>query len=455
LTVMTNLKPCDMTINEASKLIARGKLSSTELVKSCLERTDANEGKIKAWALLDREGALMQAAALDAETRVGRRRGPLHGIPFGIKDIFYTAGMRTEAGSKSWAGFVPSFDSTAVARLKAAGAVIMGKTHTTEFAFMDPALTTNPWNPEHTPGGSSSGSGAGVAAGMCLAALGSQTGGSTLRPAAFNGIVGLKAEHGRISTYGVAALSWRLDHVGILARSVADAALILQVLAGYDPADAYSLNAPVPDMSEFLGSVSPPHLGLAKGYFFEHADEEMRRNTEAVAEKLARAGAVIEEVIPPPGVAATSDLNEMIMKVEAAAYHKEMFAAKKELYGQNIRRRVEEGLVVPATDYAAALRARGAVRNEMAAALAKVDAWLTPGAPGEAPLGLKSTGSSVMQRPWSTSGFPSVGIPTGLSKNGLPLAVQLGSVSMTEAKLLGIARWCEDALDVHLKPPVA
>lgn len=448
-------RPCDLTISEASQLIARGRLSAADLVRSCLERTEALENKVKAWALLDPEGALKQAAFLDAEWQAGRRRGRLHGIPFGIKDIFYTAGLRTEAGSKAWAGFVPSFDAAAVARLKAAGAIIMGKTHTTEFAFMDPAPTTNPWNPAHTPGGSSSGSGAAVAAGMCLAALGSQTGGSTLRPAAFNGIVGLKAEHGRISAYGMAAFSWRLDHVGILARSVADTALVLQVLAGYDPADPYSLDAPVPDFSEFLHGTRPPHLGLARGYFFDHADAEMRRHTTEIAEKLARAGAEIEEVIPPPELAETADLNELIMKVEVAAFHKETFPEKKALYGPQIRRRIEEGLNISGTDYAAALHRRGAVRHEMAAALARYDAWLTPGAPGEAPLGLKSTGNSVLQRPWSTSGFPSVGIPTGLSQKGLPLGVQLGSSPLTESKLLGIARWCEEAVDVHLKPPIA
>ncbi len=449
-----NGKPCDLTIGEASKLIARGKLSSTDLVKSCLERIDALEGRIKAWALLDREGALNRAAELDAELKAGKRRGQLHGIPVGIKDIFYTAGMRTEAGSKSWAGFTPSFDAAAVARLKEAGVVILGKTHTTEFAFMDPAPTRNPWNTEHTPGGSSSGSGAAVASGMCFAALGSQTGGSTLRPAAFNGIVGLKAERGRISTCGVVPLSWTMDHVGILTRSVADAALLLQILSGYDRRDPYSLNATVPDFSGFLESIRPPHLGLAKGYFFEHANEEMRLHTEEVAEKLRKAGAIIEEIALPPGVAATFDLNHMIMKVDAAAYHKDMFAKRKELYGPNIRGLVEEGLATPATDFAAALKARGEVKNEMETALQRVDAWLTPGAPGEAPPGLTSTGNSVMQRPWSTTGLPSIGIPTGLSKNGLPLAVQLGSASMTEAKLLGVARWCGDALNVHLRPPV-
>lgn len=449
-----NGKPCDMTIGEASKLMARGKLSSTVLVKFCLERIDANEDRIKAWVLLDREGALKQAAALDAELEAGKRRGQLHGIPVGIKDIFYTAGVRTEAGSKSWAGFVPSFDAAAVARLKEAGAVILGKTHTTEFAFMDPAPSRNPWNTEHTPGGSSSGSAAAVASGMCFAALGSQTGGSTLRPAAFNGIVGLKAEHGRISTHGVVPLSWTMDHVGILTRRVGDAALLLQILAGYDARDPYSLNAPLPDFSEFLGSIKPPHLGLAKGYFFEHADEEMRRHTEDVAEKLSKAGATVEEITLPPSIATTFDLNHLIMKVDAATYHKDMFAKRKELYGPNIRGLVEQGLGTPATEFAAALKARGEVKNEMETALQRVDAWLTPGAPGEAPLGLQSTGSSVLQRPWSTTGLPSIGIPTGLSKNGLPLGVQLGSASMTEAKLLGIARWCEEALNVHLRPPL-
>jgi Asp-tRNA(Asn)/Glu-tRNA(Gln) amidotransferase A subunit family amidase len=181
----------------------------------------------------------------------------------------------------------------------------------------------------------------------------------------------------------------------------------------------------------------------------------MRLHTEEVAEKLRKAGAIIEEIALPPGVAATFDLNHVIMKVDAAAYHKDMFAKRKELYGPNIRGLVEEGLATPATDFAAALRARGEVRNEMELLLGRVDAMLTPGAPGEAPPGLTSTGNSVMQRPWSTTGLPSIGIPTGLSKNGLPLAVQLGSASMTEAKLLGVARWCEDALNVHLRPPVA
>ncbi|MQY72212.1 MAG: amidase, partial [Dehalococcoidia bacterium] len=214
-----------LTIAEAASAIASGELTPSQLVNSCLERIDAVDGAIKAWVLVDREGALATARQLDSELARGQRRGALHGIPIGIKDIFYTAGLPTEAGSRAWAGFIPEYDATTVARLKTSGAVVLGKTHTTEFAVMDPAPTRNPWNTEHTPGGSSSGSGAGVATGMCSAALGSQTLGSVLRPAAYNGIVGFKPQHGRISIYGVVPVSPTLDHVGVLARTVKDAAL--------------------------------------------------------------------------------------------------------------------------------------------------------------------------------------------------------------------------------------
>ena len=378
-----NHAPCELTIKETARLIKSGKLTSVDLVKSCLERIDTLDGRIKAWTFVDREGALARAAALDAELRAGKRRGPLHGIPVGIKDIFFTAGLPTEAGSKSWAGFVPDYDAASVARLKEAGAIILGKTHTTEFAFMDPAPTCNPYNTQHTPGGSSSGSGAAVAARMCFAALGSQTGGSTLRPAAFNGIVGLKAEHGRISAYGVVPLSWSMDHVGILTRSVEDAALLLQVLSGYDERDPYSLNAPVPNFIVSRKNTTPPHLGLAKGFFFDNTDEEMRRATEAAAQKLREAGAKIEEVAVPASIASSTYLNHMIMKVEAAAYHKDLFARRKELYGTNIRGLIEEGMTAPATGYAAALKASREMRIDIESFFQEFDALLTPGAPAK------------------------------------------------------------------------
>ncbi|HEY82425.1 MAG TPA: amidase [Dehalococcoidia bacterium] len=446
-------KPCDLTIAEAAAAMGEGKLSPSQLVSSCLERIDALEDKIQAWALVDRDGALETAQRLDQELRRGERRGPLHGIPVGIKDIFYTAGLRTEAGSPLWSGFVPSYDATVVVRLKEAGAIILGKTHTTEFAYLDPAPTRNPWHPEHTPGGSSSGSGAGVAAGMCLAALGSQTMGSVLRPAAYNGVVGFKPQQGRISTYGVVPLSPTLDHVGILARTVADAALIFQAIAGHDPRDYRSLAEPVPDCLSNLERQEAPRLGLVRQFFYEHADAEMRAHIDSVAEHLSRAGARVEEVTLPPSFMSIMDNARVILAVEAAAYHEEKFGKHREQYRPGIGKLIEDGLAISATEYARALETR---LEQIAGALPlleQVDALLTPGAPGAAPKGLASTGSPVMQAPWTIMGVPAVSLPTGLSQDGLPLAIQLAGPPLAEDRLLAVARWCERALEVRLRPP--
>lgn len=451
----TETKPCELTIAEASSAIAKGELTSTQLVNSCLERIDVLEEKIKAWALVDREGALKAANRLDRELRQGKGRSPLHGIPLGIKDIFYTAGLRTEAGSPFWSGFVPSYDAATVTRLKEAGAVILGKTHTAQFAYIDPAPTCNPWNTDHTPGGSSSGSGAGVAAGMCLAALGSQTVGSVLRPAAYNGIVGFMPYLGRISTYGVVPVSWTLDHIGILARTVTDTAIVFQTIAGYDPRDLYSLDMPVPDCLKNLEKQKAPRLGLVRKYFFEHADDEMRRHTEEVVERLRRAGARVEEITPPPSFATIRDIGRTIMAVEAATNHLEMFTKHRDEYGPKIKELIEEGLKTSATDYAKALQTRLQQRADMEPLLHQVDALLTPGATSAAPFSLASTGSAAMQGPWSILGVPAISLPTGLNKDSLPLAIQLSAPPKAEDHLLAVARWCEKALDVHLRPPLA
>jgi len=451
--MVTGKKPYDLTIAEAAAAIGRGELLPSQLVSSCLERIDALEDKIQAWALVDRDGALEAAHRLDQELRRGERRGPLHGIPLGIKDIFYTAGLRTEAGSKVCSGFVPSYDATAVARLKEAGAVILGKTHTTEFAYFDPAPTRNPWNTAHTPGGSSSGSGAGVAAGMCLAALGSQTLGSVLRPAAYNGVVGFKPQHGRISTYGVVPLSPTLDHVGVLARTVTDAALIFQAIAGHDPRDYRSLTEPVPDCLGNLEKQEAPRLGLVRQFFYDHADAEMRAHTDSVAERLSRAGAKVEEVTLPPSFVSIVDNARIIMAVEAAAYHQEMFGKRREQYRAGIKKLIEDGLAFSATEYARALEVRLQQTACALPLLEQVDALLTPGAPGAAPKGLASTGSPIMQGPWTIMGVPAISLPTGLSQDGLPLAIQLAGPPLAEDRLLAVARWCERALDIQLQLP--
>ncbi|MFC1966072.1 amidase [Chloroflexota bacterium] len=443
-----------LTITEAASLISAGKLLPSELVDSCLERIEALDDKIKAWALVDREGALEAASRLEQELRRGKPRGRLHGIPIGIKDIFYTAGLRTEAGSRAWSGFVPTYDATTVARLKEAGAIILGKTHTTEGAYFDPAPTHNPWNIAHTPGGSSAGSGAAVAADMCLAALGSQTGGSTLRPAAFNGVVGFKAEYGRISTYGVVALAWTLDHVGILTHTVEDAAIIFQAIAGHDPRDPRSLNAPVPDCLTSLDGQKAPRLGLVRQYFYERADEEMCNHTDSVVEILKQAGARVKEVALPPDFRATRTISSTVVAVEALVYHQEMFIKNEDKYGPRMRQLMEIGGSTPATEYARALQSRLQQRAEIEPLLHEFDALITPGAPGIAPRDLTTTGDPVMQRGWTVVGVPTISLPSGLSKEGLPLAIQLVGPPLAEDHLLAVARWCERALEFNLRPPL-
>ena len=320
---------------------------------------------------------------------------------------------------------------------------------------MDPAPTRNPWNTEHTPGGSSSGSGAGVAAGMCPAALGSQTMGSVLRPAAYNGIVGFKPQYGRISVYGVVPVSPTLDHVGILARTVKDAALIFQAIAGHDPKDTLSLDEPVPDcLSSLEKQPSPPRLGLVRAFFYDHADEEMRQHTDEIVARLRQAGATIEEVTPPPSFTTIVDNARIIMAVEAAAYHRDHFAKHKDKYRAGIRQMIEKGLATDSAEYERALKLRLQQCSDMEPLLHRADAMLTPTITGPAPHGLSSTGNPVMQGPWTIMGVPSISLPSGLSQSRLPLAVQLAGPPKAEDRLLAVARWCESVLKVDLRPPL-
>lgn len=446
-------EPFEVTIAEACSAIAQGKLTPSKLLESCLKRIDAVEDKVKAWAYLDREGAVKAAKQLDREARQGKIRGMLHGIPIGIKDIVYVKGLPNECGSKSCAGFMPTFDATVVTKLREAGAIILGKTHTTEYAYFDPAETRNPWGLEHTPGGSSSGSAAGVAARMFPAALGSQTLGSILRPAVYNGIVGLKGEHGRVSTYGVMPVSWNLDHVGVLARTVEDAAIVFQVIAGYDAKDLYSLNEDVPDFLSRLESKRAPRIGLMREYFYERVDDDMRRTTDKSAKRLAEAGAKVEEVKPPASLGSAHPIGDIIIAVEAAAVHEERFAELKDKYGPGIRGLVEKGLSIKASDFARALYAQRQQRADALPLFEKYDVILTPGAPSAAPKGMP-TGKPLMQAPWTVMRLPTVSLPTELNKEGLPLGIQLTGGPKSEDKLLSVARWCEKALGAKLGMPL-
>ena len=447
--------PHTLTIAAAAEQIRTRRLSPVDLVRSCLQRIDQLEPRLQAWVTIDRERALAAAQRCEEEIHRGQYRGPLHGVPIGIKDIFYTAGLKTTVGSPIYADFVPDYDATAVRRLKEAGAIILGKAQTTEFAALVPSPTHNPWNLEHTPGGSSSGSAAAVAAAMCPGALGSQTYGSTIRPAAYCGCVGLKPTYGRISVFGVFALCWSLDHVGIFARTVTDTALLLQVLAGYDPQDPACERMPVPDYGKALEGVKPPRLGLVREFFLEKADEETRKHTEAVAERLARAGARIEEVRLPASFAGEPEAHFTMLYAESAAAHREIYAQHKARYSPQMQDLIEKGLKVSGVEYVMTRRLQQQFRRDLDALCGTVDALLTPSTPAPAPRGFVTTGDPTFNGPATFSGLPSLGLPSGLSANGLPFSIQLMSAAFAEERLLAVSKWCEEVLNFRQTPPLS
>ena len=440
-------EPCLMTLSEAVQHIRAGGMSPLELLESCLENIDLLEPDVKAWVTVDREGALRQAKLLSDDAIGGVLRGPLHGIPVGIKDIFYTAGMRTTAGHSAMADFIPRYDSAVVERLRQAGAIILGKTATTEFALMAPAATRNPWNLAHTPGGSSSGSGAAVAARMCPVAIGSQTGGSTIRPAAYCGVVGFKPTYGRVSAFGMIPLACSTDHPGIIAREVNDLPLLLQALAGYDPRDQTSAMMPVGDyVREIEGPVTQPSMALMTGEFLETAADEIRSNVIAVADRFARAGARVEQIPPPPSFGELGKAFWTILTTEPAAYHQEALENRPGTFQPKTLEFLKKGLTTPAVKYVHSLDVQRRFRRDAAVVLQHYDAILVPSTNFTAPAGLDSTGDPVFNNPWSMSGNPVVGLPSGLSGQGLPMAVQLVGAAFAEGRLLALARWCERQL---------
>ena len=431
-----------LSLSELSRLIHAGEISPVQLLEDLLRRIERLEPAIEAWVTLDRGGASAAAGRLADEAEAGRFRGPLHGIPVGVKDIFYTEGLRTTMGSPIFSGFVPSSDADVVQRLRKAGAVILGKTETTEFASSDPAPTRNPWSLEHTPGGSSSGSAAAVSSGMCPAAFGTQTGGSVIRPAAFCGVVGMKPTYDLISRRGVYPLSWTLDHVGFFTRTVEDSAIMLGALTG--------MGNPFSDGPH--GESEPPKLGLLRGYFQENAHEDAWRGFEEAVERLGDAGVVVVEILLPDSFDVVHAAHRVIMASEATSVHEENFRDRRMDYRVNIRGLIASGLLVPASDYIRARRIRSRFIGEAAAMLKDVSSLLTPSAPTPALRGLGSTGNPAFNAPWSFVGFPSITVPSGLTVDGLPLGIQLVGSPLHEDKLLADAGWCEEVLGFQKTP---
>lgn len=444
-------EPYQLSLTEAVKELSARRLSSLELMKSVHRRIEQAESYLQAWATLQTDESLLLAAQSDKKSS---DRGRLEGIPYGAKDIIDTAGIKTAAGSRIFADRIPQEDASCIQIAKKAGAILLGKTHTTEFADGDPAPSFNPWNLEHTPGGSSTGSGVAVAARMVPWAFGTQTVGSVLRPAAYNGIVGFKPTFGRVSRIGVIPMATSFDHVGFLARDVDDIALLLEVFAGFDHNDPYSQNVPVDNYVKAVTEIpNSPKIGLVRGWFFEEADAGTRLSIEETAQKLAKAGAIIEEVDLGVDFPRAYAAHRLMQESEMITWHKRFYIGNQNLYGPKISAYLENGLSHTASEYVEASEYRVQVQRSAAAVMGSVDALLMPSVSAPPPKDRTQTGDTRFQSLWSFTGFPSISIPIGLSGEGLPVGVQLSCAPFEEYKLLRVSKWVQETLGVQLYPP--
>ena len=441
----------ELTAAQAARLIRAREVSPVDLVQALLARSADVDQRLQAWVRLDAERALATAHAAEQALIGGARLPALHGVPFGAKDIFDSAGLATSAGFRPFASRTPSTDAEPLARLKRAGAILLGKMVTTQFAFADPSPTRNPWSAERTPGGSSSGSAAGVAAQLVPLAFGSQTAGSILRPAAFNGVVGFKPTYGRISKRGVFPLAWSLDHVGVLTRSVEDCGLFLSAVAGYDPLDPGSADQPLPSI-DLSAEPAPPRLGLAREAL-QHATPRLREHVTRVAAKFEAAGARVEEVSLGEPLDLIIAVHHVIMQTETAAAHWQLLEQYSGAYMPRLRAYVEVGRLLPGVLYLHAQRLRRRIREAMRRSLADLDALLLPTVGDVAPT-RETTGDPSLQAPFTLVGFPSLSLPSGLAEpERLPLAIQLVAPAWQEAGLLAVGRWCEAQLPPIAAPP--
>jgi Asp-tRNA(Asn)/Glu-tRNA(Gln) amidotransferase A subunit family amidase len=437
-------EPRELTITEASERMKAGKLTAERLVESCLERIHAQDKTIHAWVEVYERQALAEARRCDRELQEGNPRGPLHGIPLGVKDIIDVRGQFTRCGTPVYPATFSHEDAPVIARLRNAGAIFLGKT----------TITRNPWNPEHTPGGSSSGSGAAVADRMCPAALGTQTGGSLLRPAAYNGVVGFKATYGEVSNEGVLPNSWTIDHVGFHCRSAAEAATLWPSIREKEPRPFARMPEP-PLRSRARIAGAPPRLGYIREFFEAETSSEVLENLASVRAKFLQAGAEIVEITFPPSFAFVGPCWSIIKQAELYAYHRHLFEAYRDDYPPKLKVRLEKGESISGHQYVEHLRYRILFQREMCAQIADVDAVIMPIASTTAPRGLSSTGSSIFNQPWSVAGFPAMSLPTGLDANGLPFAIQIASQPYGEERLLDVAAWCEKILAFTASPPSA
>ncbi|MEX2198488.1 MAG: amidase [Burkholderiales bacterium] len=429
-----------LSASDAARALRDGAISSEQLVEACLARVREADGAVQAWAHLDPEHALTQARARDLDRREGRPTGPLHGVPVGLKDIIDTLDYPTEDGTVLHAGRTPVHDATVVAMLRAAGAVVLGKTVTTECAYFAPGKTRNPHNPEHTPGGSSSGSAASVAAGMVPLALGSQTNGSTIRPASYCGIYGFKPTHGLVPRGGMLQLSRTLDHVGLFARTLEDLALLGEQIVGHDPRDPDTRVRARPAFVSLAAEEPPlpPLLAFVKTPAWERAADDLK---EGFAELVATLGDRVVEIELPESARQAWDWQRTIMEAEMAANFAAEWERGRDKLSPQLRSLLERGRETRAFDYQTALARIAPLNEGFAEIFERCDAILTPSAPGTAPKGLDSTGDPAFCTLWTLCGMPAVSLPLMKGENGLPMGVQLVGPRSGDARLLRTARW--------------
>lgn len=432
------------TIEETSNLLSAGLVTAVQVVEGCLARIDEWEPRVHAWVVVDREGALKRARELDKT----KPFGPLHGIPVGIKDIIDVKGLPTSAGARLWGGGKPAeADAELVANLREAGAIILGKTVTTPYAWIDPPVTRNPWNLDRTPGGSSSGSAVAVATGMCLGAFGTQTGGSIIRPAAFCGVAGFKPSRDRISTQGIVPFAPSLDTPGPFAESIEGLRRL-----GW----ASSKNSPWPEFTRLHALFKEgvrPRIGRLRGPFLDRSEAAMTHALDQAANRLAQAGAELTDVELPSRFGEFHRSHRVVMAAEAAVEHSERLAELPDDYPPRITELIVEGRSILASDY---IRSRSFQRTDVDSVikasqvldllgLKECHAFLMPAAIGVAP-DRSTTGDPIFNSTWTFLDFPAVALPIGLDAEGMPMAAQLLARPLCDAALLDVAAWCERAL---------
>jgi aspartyl-tRNA(Asn)/glutamyl-tRNA(Gln) amidotransferase subunit A len=468
---MDSKELCFLSAGQLSRLIRKKEISPVEVIEAHLSRINALEPTLNSFITFLPDQALAAARQAEKEIQAGRYLGPLHGIPFGLKDLYYVKGIRNTSGSKIYDHFVPDFDSTIALRLKEAGAILLGKLNLHPFAYGTTGENEeyghmhNPWNPALITGGSSGGSGSAVASGQCALTMGSDTGGSIRIPGALCGLVGFKPTYGRLSRYGITVLAWSQDHPGPMARTVEDCALVMNGVAGYDPNDPTSVKLPVPDYTKALtGHIKGLRVGVVKEFLEVPIESQVKGFVWKAIEKLEELGAIVSEVSWPIYHYAMA-IASTIQMAEATAYHSKLIRENGSEIYPPVRLRLEAGIFISATDYIQAQRARTLFYRQSLDLLKKVDLLAGPTVPVTAfPIGtsqLKVGDHNVnvislltqYTRPFNLNGFPAITVPCGFSNDGLPIGFQLAGRPFNEETVLRVAHAYEQATEWHLRRP--